>query len=213
MESIVLGLVALIAGAVFCFAGYRAFRIVIPIWGAFTGFALGAGLISSWTDDAMLAKPLGWLLGLVLALVFALLAYLYYAFAVVLAMASLGFLLGSSLMTALGMEWEWLVVLVGLAVGVGAALLALLANMPRLLLIVVSALAGATAIVAGAMLLFGTLETSDLNHAAVTETIDDSWWWWIVYAVLAVVGIVAQLASGAREDAVRAAWVHSVTDA
>jgi len=207
VESIILGLIALIAGAVFCFDGYKAFRIVIPIWGAFAGFAFGAGLVSALTGDAVLAKPLGWIVGILIALVFALLAYLYYAFAVVLAMTSLGFLLGTTLMTALGVEWQWLIVLVALAVAAAAAVLAIVTNMPRILLILVSALGGATAIVAGAMLLFGNLESDDLNHETVTSAIDDSAWWWLAYFLLAVVGIATQLATSAREDAaVRAAW-------
>ncbi|HRA36003.1 MAG TPA: DUF4203 domain-containing protein, partial [Acidimicrobiales bacterium] len=88
MEDIVIGLIALIAGSVFCFSGYRAFRLIIPLWGAFTGFAVGAGAISAITGDALLAKPVGWIVGLVVGVVFALLAYLYYEVAVILTMGS-----------------------------------------------------------------------------------------------------------------------------
>lgn len=207
VEAIILGLVAILAGALFCFAGYGAFRIVIPIWGAFAGFALGAGVVSSITDDAMLAKPLGWLLGLVLALVFAVFAYLYYWFAIVLAMTSAGWMLGSSLMTALGVSWNWLIILVALAVAVLFAVLAVVTNMPRIVLIVVSALAGATAMVGGAMLLFNRLEVSDLSRATITESIDDSWFWWLSYLLLAAAGLAVQFLTSAREDQVRAAWV------
>ncbi len=44
MDDILLGLLAVAAGALFCFRGAFAFRIVIPIWGAFVGFGFGAGL-------------------------------------------------------------------------------------------------------------------------------------------------------------------------
>lgn len=205
MEDIVVGLVALVAGSVFCFSGYRAFRLIIPLWGAFTGFAAGAGAISALTGDALLAKPLGWIVGLVVGMVFAALAYLYYEVAVVLTLASLGFLVGSALMTALGVGWNWLIVLVAVAVSVVFAVFALATNFPRIVLVIVSATAGATAMVAGGMLLVGALETADLTRAYVTERIEDDWWWYLGYLALVVAGILAQAAGNARDD-VRMAW-------
>ena len=98
MQDLILGLVAIAAGALFCFAGYLAFRLIIPLWGFFAGFAFGAGLISSITDDGFLRTLLGWAVGLGCALVFALLAYLFYEVAVVVAMGSIGFALGTSIL-------------------------------------------------------------------------------------------------------------------
>ncbi len=205
MEDIVIGLIALIAGSVFCFSGYRAFRLIIPLWGAFTGFAVGAGAISAITGDALLAKPVGWIVGLVVGVVFALLAYLYYEVAVILTMGSLGFLAGSALMTALGVGWNWLIVLVAVAVSVVFAVFALVTNFPRIVLVIVSATAGATAMVAGGMLLVGALETADLTRAYVTERIEDDWWWYLGYLALVLAGIFSQAAGNARDDA-RLAW-------
>ena len=205
MEDIVIGLIALIAGSVFCFSGYRAFRLIIPLWGAFTGFAVGAGAISAITGDALLAKPVGWIVGLVVGVVFALLAYLYYEVAVILTMGSLGFLAGSALMTALGVGWNWLIVLVAVAVSVVFAIFALVTNFPRIVLVIVSTTAGATAMVAGGMLLVGALETADLTRAYVTERIEDDWWWYLGYLALVLAGIFSQAAGNARDDA-RLAW-------
>jgi hypothetical protein len=74
VQDIVVGLVALAAGALFCFSGYRMFRLVIPIWGLFVGFGFGAGLVAAISGDRLLVAPLGWLLGLVTGLAFAALA-------------------------------------------------------------------------------------------------------------------------------------------
>ena len=205
MEDIVIGLVALIAGSVFCYSGYRAFRVIIPIWGAFTGFAAGAGLISALTGDALLAKPIGWVLGLILALGFSVLAYLYYEVAVVLTMGSVGFMAGSALMPALGVSWNWLIVLVAVAVSLVFAVFAITTNFPRIVLVVVSATAGATAMVAGGMLLTGALETADLTRSYVTERIHDDWWWYLGYAFLVISGILSQAAANAQQD-LRTAW-------
>ncbi len=205
MEDMVIGLVALFAGSVFCYSGYRAFRVIIPIWGAFTGFAAGAGLISALTGDALLAKPIGWVLGLILALGFSVLAYLYYEVAVVLTMGSVGFMAGSALMTALGVSWNWLIVLVAVAVSLVFAVFAITTNFPRIVLVVVSATAGATAMVAGGMLLTGALETADLTRSYVTERIHDDWWWYLGYAFLVISGILSQAAANAQQD-LRTAW-------
>jgi len=44
---------------------------------------------------------------LAVAILFGLIAYLYYEVAVVLAMAAIGFALGTGLMVALGVRWSW----------------------------------------------------------------------------------------------------------
>lgn len=46
METAVLGILAVLIGALLCFRGYLAFRAVIAVWGAFAGFVLGAGVVA-----------------------------------------------------------------------------------------------------------------------------------------------------------------------
>ena len=152
-----------------------------------------------------MAKPIGWVLGLILALGFSVLAYLYYEVAVVLTMGSVGFMAGSALMTALGVSWNWLIVLVAVAVSLVFAVFAITTNFPRIVLVVVSATAGATAMVAGGMLLTGALETADLTRSYVTERIHDDWWWYLGYAFLVISGILSQAAANAQQD-LRTAW-------
>lgn len=207
MNDIVLGLLALVAGLLFCFRGHLLLRVIIPIWGAFVGFTLGAGIVAAATDEGFLSTALAWFVGFGLAVLFAGIAYLYYAVAVVIAMASIGFSLGASLMVALGVSWTWLIVLAGLAVGVLLAALAIIADMPSVVLVVLSALAGASAATFGLMLLAGTLESDDLTVGEVTRNVDDGWWWYAIYVVLAVIGVVLQARS--TEDlraSMRANW-------
>lgn len=200
-----MGLVALAAGALFCFSGYRMFRLVIPIWGLFVGFGFGAGLVAAISGDRLLVAPLGWLLGLVTGLAFAALAYLYFEVAVILAMGSMGFAGGAAVMVALGVSWNWLIVLAGLALGTVLALVAIFTNLPRIVLVVVGATAGATAMIGGGMLLLGAMETADLTSQAVTDRIDDDWWWYLSYVVLVVAGILTQARANAEAD-LRAHW-------
>ena len=138
MADIILGLLAILAGGVMLFAGRLVLRIVLPIWGFFAGFAFGAGLVAEFADERFLGTVLGWVLGLVFALIFAVLAYLFYAVAVILAMAAFGFAIGSGLVVALGIDWNWVAVLVGVAVGAVLGLVSVLGNMPMIVLVVFS---------------------------------------------------------------------------
>src|SRR4051794_40282532 len=147
MTDILLGILAIFAGAVMLFAGQFVLRLVLPIWGFFAGFAFGAGLFAELADERFLGTALGGVSGLVCALIFALLAYLYYAVAIVLAMAAFGFAIGAGLVVALGIDWNWLAVLVGLVVGAILGVVSVIGNMPMVVLALVSAIAGAVSIV------------------------------------------------------------------
>ena len=101
MHDVVLGLLALAVGLLFCFRGYLTMRVIIPIWGTFAGFVLGAAIVSSSSGDGFLRTGLSWIVGAVVGLLFGVLAYLYFEVSVVLAMAAIGFSLGVSAMVAI----------------------------------------------------------------------------------------------------------------
>lgn len=193
MQDIVVGVLAIAVGALFCFRGYLAMRVIIPIWGAFVGFFLGASLISSFTDEGFLRNLLGWLVGFGVALLFGLIAYLYYEVSVMIVMASVGFTIGTTVMVALDVTWNWLVILVGVAAGVALAMLAIIADLPTGLLIVLTALAGSSSVVLGLMLLVGRAETAEFRTEIFVQEIDGAWWWYAIYGVLAIAGIVIQI--------------------
>lgn len=207
VQDVVLGLIAIAAGALFCFRGYLAFRVVIPVWGAFVGFGTGAGLVASITGDGFLRTGLAWVVGIGAAIVFALLSYFFYEIAVTIAMVSIGFALGTSAMAALGVEWVWLVVLSGVVVGALLAVMAIAADLPMALLVVLSALGGASAITSGVMLLAGAIDTRDFDEEDLSSRAADDWWWYVLYAGLAIAGILAQVRSAERmRGSIRASW-------
>jgi hypothetical protein len=209
MNDIVVGTIALLTGAVFCFRGYLAMRVVIPLWGAFAGFMLGAGLVSG--DAGFLGNALGWLVGFGLAIVFGVIAYLYYAVSVVIGMMGIGFVLGTSLMVALGVSWSWLIVLSGVVLAVVLAFVAIAGDLPMVLLTVLTALAGASAIVAGLMLFVGTFDADDFSIGQTTEYVADDWWWFMIYGGLVVGGIIAQFTDvDRRRETLREAWSTGV---
>ncbi len=205
MNDIVVGVIAILTGAVFCFRGYLAMRLIIPLWGAFAGFMLGAGLVSG--DAGFLGNALGWLVGFGLAIVFGLIAYLYYEVAVVIAMLGIGFVLGTSLMVALGVTWSWVIVLSGVVLAAVLAFVAIAGDLPMVLLTVLTALAGASTMVGGLMLLFGTFDTEDFDVGITTEYVADDWWWFVIYGGLVVGGLIAQFTDvDRRRDTLREAW-------
>lgn len=210
MIDILLGIFAIVAGLVLCFGGAFALRIVFPIWGAFAGFAFGAGLVAGFADQSFLGTVLGWVLGLVFALIFAIFAYFSYAVAVVLVMASVGFAVGSGLVVALGVDWNWVAVLVGLVVGAVLGVAAVVVDMPMIVLVLLSALGGAIGIVGGLMLLTGALESETFTRGTFTAQISDDWWWYVMVVVLTLAGAIFQSAKlVSLRASVRTAWADS----
>ena len=207
MEDALVGALAIVVGLLLCFRGYAALRVVIAVWGSFTGFFLGAGLVARFADEAFLGSLLAWIVGIVVAIAFGLIAYLYYAISVVIGMAAIGFALGTTAMVALGVSWSWILVLVGIVAGVLLAILAIVGDLPMLILAVLGAFAGAGTTLVGLLLLFGVLDGPDLAEPATTQTVELGWLWTAAYVVLAITGLVIQLRSvEARRGTLREAW-------
>jgi len=192
MADILLGILAIVAGGVMLFAGQFVLRLILPIWGFFAGFAVGAGLFAELADERVLGTVLGWISGLVLGLVFALLAYFFYAVAVIFAMATFGYVIGAGLIVALGIDWNWVAVVVGVAIGAALGLLAVFGNMPMIVLAVLSSIAGAISVVGGLMLLFGSLNSADFTEGSFSSAVDAGWGWYLLLVVLALIGLIAQ---------------------
>lgn len=202
-----MGLAAIGIGALFCFRGYLTMRIIIPIWGAFAGFFVGAGVVAGLAGEDFLAGAAGWIVGLAVAVLFGLLAYLYYEISVALAMSAVGFVVATSLLVALGVTWSWLIVLVGVAVGILLAVGAIVADLPMILLTLLTALAGASVIVTGLMLVAGTIDGPDLGRRTSTELLENSPWWYALYIGLVVAGVVVQIRAGEGMDrTMRDSW-------
>ncbi|MPV49031.1 DUF4203 domain-containing protein [Pseudactinotalea sp. HY160] len=206
MTDVVVGVIALVIGVLLCLRGSGAMRVLLAVWGGFSGFGLGAALAAALTDQGYLATALGWVAALVLAVVFAALAYLFFALAVVLAFASMGFVLGQTIAAALGASAPWLLIGIGVIGGVVLGLLAVATNLPELVLIVVSAFAGAGVAVAGLMLLLHALSLDSLTDTQIR--VADQPLWYVGQLVLAVVGVIVQVRHVRRRQpgTVRQSW-------
>ena len=192
-QDFLIGLLLLVVGAAFCFVGYRFFRILIAIWGFFAGFNLGASGMVALFGQNFLGTVTGWVLGIVVGLVIAVLAYFLYYVAIVVLGASVGYAIGSGLMGAIGLNNPgFLSVIVGVVLAVILTILILALNLPKLLIMVFTAIGGAATIVSGFLLMFGQIQTAALQYGFAAAAIRASWFWSLVVIVLAVVGFVAQ---------------------
>jgi len=189
------GMIALLFGLALAFAGYRLFLVLLPIWGFVFGFGLGAQTIMALSpNDAFLATVTSWVVGFIVAAVFAVLAYLFYIAAVGIASFSLGYTATIGLLTAIGLPLAggliaWLGAVV---VGVVLAFVVLRFNVQKIVVEIATAVLGAGTIVGVFLALFGKLPPSQLVANPVGAALQASPFWMIVFIVLAVVAFFAQ---------------------
>ena len=82
--------------------------------------------------------------------------------------------------------------IVGVVVAIVLALIILIFNLPKLLIMLFTAIGGAAAMLAGALILFGQIQVVSLQYGIAVAAIRASWFWTIVWIILAVVGFLAQ---------------------
>ena len=191
-QDFLIGALVMLIGLLFCFVGYRFFRILITIWGFFAGFNLGAAAMTGLFSNPFLGTTTGIVLGLVLGLVFAVLAYFFYYFAVVLLGATAGYDLGSGLVGLISNNLNLIAFIVGVVVAVIFVLLILILNLPKLLIMVFTALGGAVAMIVGLLILIGQAKVAYLQFGEAVALVRASWFWTIVAIALAVVGFLVQ---------------------
>ena len=192
LEGILLGLVALVIGAAFTFYGFRFFLILLPLWGFVIGFAAGAQLLGLLFSEGFLATISGWIVGFVFGIGFALISYLWYWAAIVLLSGGVGYQIGLGLMALVNIT-GWLAVAIGLILAVIFVVGAIALHVPRLMIVVFTAIGGAAILTGGILMVIGTIQPGDLNSGIVGAFLYTNWLWGLVFVVLAVVGAFYQL--------------------
>jgi len=84
-------------------------------------------------------------------------------------------------------------VLVGLAAAAVVAVAAVVFRLPRLLIVLVTALWGAGAIMAGAFVILQRMSTRQLGNGGLDEVLRDSPIWILVWLAIAAAGVLFQL--------------------
>jgi hypothetical protein len=185
-------MVALLLGLAALFAGYRLFLLLLPVWGFFAGFFIGASALTLLLGDGFLATLTGWVVGFILGLIFAILSYLFYIVGVAIVSGSIGYALGAGLIYAIFPEASLIAFIVGIVAAILVAGLTLVLNLQKWVIIGITALGGSTAIFTGALILFGKISLTDLGTNPVQPVIQDSIFWFVAWLLLAGIGFASQ---------------------
>lgn len=197
LQVVFAALFAFLIGLAFLLYGYRLFLVMLPIWGFFAGFWLGAQTIAMLLGDGFLATTTGWVVGFGAGLLLAVLSYMFYFVGVAFVAAAFGAALGSGLMAALGFDAGFLVAVVAIVSALVAAGLTMLLNIQKYVIIVITALGGANAIVLSVLLLLGRVELGALQSAgsSIQPVLHDSFFWGLTWIVVTVFGLFWQIRS------------------
>lgn len=198
LQAMCMMIIGIIFGLVVCFGGYRFFLILLPIWGFFAGFALGAGAITALLGDGFLATTTSWVVGFVSALIFAVLSYLFYAIGVAIFAGSFGYAIGAGLLALFSITSPWIVIPVGLIGAVIAIWITFKYNLQKYVIITITALGGAAALVGAVLIMFGSLTVQDVGTRAVQAAIAASPFWIVVWLVVGAFGAFIQLRTTPR---------------
>lgn len=196
LATLFIVLFGLVMGLALTFYGMRVFLVLLPVWGFFAGFWLGAQLAAMLLGEAFLASNTGLLSGLVLGVVFGFIAYFRFELGVALVVATFAMNLANGILQGLGYEDTGVVMgLILLAVAVLVVWALIRFKFDRYLIIVITALAGASVLVATGLLFFGGLSTAELVAAGNTlgPILRASWLWSLAWLVLAALGVIGQL--------------------
>lgn len=195
MADILVGALLGAVGLYVCFAGLRTFLIVLPVVGFISGFFIGAAGVRSIAGESFLAGLTGAVVGLLVGLLLAALSYFLWYVGALLAAGSTGALFGSAIMNALGVDSGW-GVFIGAAIGwIVVFAIAFMLALPVYVVIVNTAILGASGAVTGLLLLLNQFDRADLGYGLAWATIEESWLWLVAWLVLAVAGMFAQLNS------------------
>jgi hypothetical protein len=185
------GLIGILFGLVLCFAGYRLFIILLPIWGFVFGLVFGAQSIQLLFGTGFLATVSSWVVGLVVGAIFAVLSYLFYIVAVAIIAGSLGYGLTVAFLFLIGMDANWLMWLIGIVVAIAFAVVTIVFNLQKWVVIGATAILGAGAMIETVVFLFRPAAV--LLENPVKAALDASPLLLIVFIVFAILGIVAQV--------------------
>lgn len=192
--ELLVGVVAIGLGAGSMLVGYRLALVLLPVWGFFAGFVIGAQVEQALIGDGYLATPIGWVVGGLLGSVVGVLSYLFWYVAVVIAFASVGTWLAWGGLTVVGSpEIGLATVALGLVVGAAVTVVGLVTGVPLVLVVIMTAVGGAHALVAGVLLVLGTIDLAALENGVVNAVIGAGIGWWLAAIGLSLIAITFQL--------------------
>ena len=161
LELLCAVLIGLLFASAVAFFGYRLLFLLLPMWGFFWGFGLGAQTIQALFGDAFLATVTSWVVGFVVALFAAVLSYLFFYIGVFLVATAIGYGVVVAILLWIGLDYGFLVWVLGLIAGIALGVVTIRFNLAKLVIIIGTALAGSAAAVG--LLMMGVVGASVTN--------------------------------------------------
>ena len=185
------GLIGLLFGTALAFAGYRLFIFLLPVWGFFFGLALGAQSIQALFGVGFLATITSWVVGFLVGAIFAVLSYAFYLIAVAIIGASLGYVVLVSLLTGIGLQFGFLVWLIGIVAAIAMAFVTIRYNLQKWVVIIATSLLGTGVIFGTIVLMFNPV--GKLMSNPVSTFLSFSPFMTVVAIVVAVLAVIFQV--------------------
>lgn len=192
MQVTFIGLLTLVLGIILCFGGHRFFRVMMVAVGFTGGFVLGGTGVAAFSPGPFLGNLTGWIVAIVVGLVLAGLAIPFYAAGVAVLGGVVAYLVTTGVMGYLGYGLGTLSQAAGIVAGAVAIILIYLFRVHRLLVIAVTAAAGAAGILAGVLALLGKIAFDIGSATDPTAVIRSTPLWLLLVIVLFLAGIGAQ---------------------
>jgi hypothetical protein len=191
--------IALLFAAALIFGGYRFFLFLLPIWGFFFGFGLGAQAVQALFSDGLFATVTSWVVGFVVAVIFALASYFFYAAAIAVVAGALGYMLGVGIMDLFGLNGLSLITfIVGIVLAVAVIFVTFRFNLQKYVIIAATAIGGAALAVGTILLGVNGVSLVQLAEHPLRLLFQTSPFMGIVFLVMAVAGIAVQIQANRR---------------
>ena len=185
----------LFLSGIVAFFGTRLFWIILPVWGFFFGRAVGAQGVQALFGDGFLSTGFSWIVAFFLGLLFALLSYLFWFLAVSLIGGYLGYGIVVGFFGLIGVDLGPLVWILGVAVGIVAAVLTMVLNVQKWVVVIGTSLLGAAGVVGTILVLFNQLTPQQLADHPVKVVTDAGIGWAVLVIAIAVIAVAFQTAT------------------
>jgi len=202
LTTILVGLILLAFGIAFCFYGFRAFLVLLPIIGFIVGFYIGAQAMQIALAEGFLASTLSIIVGLLSGVIGAFAAYVFFMIGIIMVAGTMGFALAAGILDLLGIDPGCIAFLVALGTAGLAVWLTMRYKLVRYILIVFTAILGANAIVLSILLIFNRVSLQEVVSPTGTFTpiLAESPLYIIAFLVLLGVGIYVQFVASRDFD-------------
>lgn len=194
----------IVLGGISALIGIKIFRILLPIVGLIAGIMVGFGGVQAVFGTGAISTTIAVVMAVVVGAIMALLSFLFYELAIIV----LSIIVGASAFTYLGVaiglgNLGFVLFLLGLAGGILGFIVAASSNLSVDFVIVVTSLLGVAYVMAGVMLLVGSISLDSLSNGgiipAVVDTVDQSFLWLFVWIAGSIIGISVQNAALNKE--------------